>query len=311
MAKAKSQLPSETDPELAAELVQILENSLTRYHVTEEKIKELVPGTPRHESTSEALQARKEKVASASTDVLQAPMFALGFDTLDLQQQLRDQMVTQSTVLKTDRSALTTRVQTVLDELDKKGGDIESYDRYAKAVTGLDFDITDAQGIKVRFLTWLQSPDGGISLGIGLLKFGGIIAAAFIAAPRIGALSNKVLSQIGGMSILFREFTVMVIKRSVLVIGALLALAALGVDLGPVLAVVGGASFVIAFALQSNLANFASGLMLLINKPFDVGDEVKVAGYWAFVHSISLASTKLKDFWWQYYYPTQQYSVGW
>ena len=44
------------------------------------------------------------------------------------------------------------------------------------------------------------------------------------------------------------------------------------------------------------LGNFASGLMLLVSKPFDVGDEVKVAGYWAYVHSISLANTKLKDF---------------
>ena len=52
----------------------------------------------------------------------------------------------------------------------------------------------------------------------------------------------------------------------------------------------------LAFALQSNLGNFASGLMLLINKPFDVGDEVSVAGYWAYVDSISLASTKLKTF---------------
>ena len=36
--------------------------------------------------------------------------------------------------------------------------------------------------------------------------------------------------------------------------------------------------------------------MLLVNKPFDVGDEVKVAGYWARVDSISLASTRLRDF---------------
>lgn len=295
--KAQNQLSSvQTESDIAAELVQTLEKHLTRYQVTEAKIKELVPGTPRYESTREALEERKDEVANASETVLQAPMFSLGIDTLDLQQQLRDQMVTQATVLKTERSALTTRVQTVLDELDKKGGDIESYDRYAKAVTGLDFDITDAQGIKVRFLTWLQSEDGGISWGIGLLKFCGILAAAFIVAPRVGKIANNLLSKIQGMSTLFRDFTVMVIKRGVLVVGALLALAALGVDLGPVLAVVGGASFVVAFALQSNLANFASGLMLLINKPFDVGDEVKVAGYWAYVHSISLASTKLKDF---------------
>ncbi|MEM9808742.1 MAG: mechanosensitive ion channel family protein, partial [Cyanobacteria bacterium P01_D01_bin.56] len=92
------------------------------------------------------------------------------------------------------------------------------------------------------------------------------------------------------------DFAVMLVQRGVLVTGALLALASLGVSLGPVLALVGGASFVLAFALQSNLGNFASGLMLLVNKPFDVGDEVKVSGYWAYVDSISLASTKLKDF---------------
>ena len=88
----------------------------------------------------------------------------------------------------------------------------------------------------------------------------------------------------------------MLVKRGVVVIGFLLALTSLGISLGPILALVGGASFVLAFALQSNLGNFASGLMLLVNKPFDVGDEVKVSGYWAYVDSISLASTKLKDF---------------
>lgn len=82
--------------------------------------------------------------------------------------------------------------------------------------------------------------------------------------------------RVDAVSELFRDFTVITIKRGVLVLGALLALASLGVSLGPVLALVGGASFVLAFALQSNLGNFASGLMLLVSKPFDVGDEVRV-----------------------------------
>ncbi|NET53372.1 MAG: mechanosensitive ion channel, partial [Merismopedia sp. SIO2A8] len=104
------------------------------------------------------------------------------------------------------------------------------------------------------------------------------------------------LTRVDSVSSLFRDFTVMIVKRGVLVVGLLLALASIGVSLGPVLALVGGASFVLAFALQSNLGNFASGLLLLIAKPFDVGDEVKVAGYWAYVDSISLANTRLKAF---------------
>jgi len=73
-------------------------------------------------------------------------------------------------------------------------------------------------------------------------------------------------------------------------------LTALEVSLAPVLAVVGGASFIFAFALQSNLGNFASGLMIMVNKPFDVGDEVKIGSLWGWVDSISLASTRIKGF---------------
>ncbi|NET51294.1 MAG: mechanosensitive ion channel, partial [Merismopedia sp. SIO2A8] len=148
----------------------------------------------------------------------------------------------------------------------------------------------------IRLIGWLTAQDGGVRLGIGLLKFSGVIFAAIIIAPKIGTITDKLLGQLGGMSALFRGFVVMIVKRGTLTLGALLALASLGANLGPILALVGGASFVLAFALQSNLGNFASGLMLMVNKPFDVGDEVKVAGYWAYVHSISLASTKLKDF---------------
>ena len=36
--------------------------------------------------------------------------------------------------------------------------------------------------------------------------------------------------------------------------------------------------FVIAFALQGTLSNFASGLLIMVFKPFDVGDDVEVGG---------------------------------
>ena len=47
--------------------------------------------------------------------------------------------------------------------------------------------------------------------------------------------------------------------------------------------------------MQSNLGNFASGLVLLINRPFDVGDEIKIGSHLAFVQAISLANTTLQD----------------
>ncbi len=60
-------------------------------------------------------------------------------------------------------------------------------------------------------------------------------------------------------------------------IGFLLALSALQVNLAPLLAVIGAAGFVVAFALQGTLSNFASGLLIMVFKP-DVGDYVEVGG---------------------------------
>jgi small conductance mechanosensitive channel len=55
-------------------------------------------------------------------------------------------------------------------------------------------------------------------------------------------------------------------------------------------------SFVLAFALQSNLGNLASGLMIMVNKPFDVGDEVKIGSLWGWVDAITIANTRIKGF---------------
>lgn len=208
----------------------------------------------------------------------------------------KEKEVVEVTQLKTEQTSLISRVTTVLDDLDAKGGDSTVYRQYVEAISGIELSLTDTDGLGLRFTTWLQSEEGGIRLGLNLLKFGGILIAAAFIAPRAGKITDVGLMRIENISTLFRGFIVMIVKRGVLVIGGLLALASLGVNLGPIVAVLGGASFVLAFALQSNLGNFASGLMLLVTKPFDVGDEVKVAGYWAFVDSISLANTKLKDF---------------
>ncbi|MDJ0597291.1 MAG: mechanosensitive ion channel family protein [Crocosphaera sp.] len=208
----------------------------------------------------------------------------------------KEQNIVTVSQLEIEQSNLVNRLTTVLDALDAKGGDTTTYRQYVGVVSGIQFNLTDAESLGLRFTTWLTSPEGGIRLGFNLVKFVGILIIAIFIAPRLGRLTDSALTRVTNISNLFRGFVVMIVKRGVLVIGALLALASVGVNLGPILAVVGGASFVLAFALQSNLGNFASGLMLLINKPFDVGDEVKVAGYWAYVDSISLASTKLKDF---------------
>jgi len=66
------------------------------------------------------------------------------------------------------------------------------------------------------------------------------------------------------------------------------------VDVAPLLAGVGVVGFVLGFALQDTLANFAAGFMILLNRPYDVGNVVTAAGVTGSVESMSLVSTTLK-----------------
>ena len=76
-------------------------------------------------------------------------------------------------------------------------------------------------------------------------------------------------------------------------VGLMFVLSAIGVDITPLFAVVGGASFILAFALQDTLGNLASGLMIMINRPFDEGDYIDVGGVAGTVKNVSIVSTKV------------------
>jgi small conductance mechanosensitive channel len=79
----------------------------------------------------------------------------------------------------------------------------------------------------------------------------------------------------------------------VIIFGILVALSQLGISLGPLLAGLGVAGFIIGFALQDTLGNFASGMMILLYRPYDVGDLVDVAGVFGKVDKMSLVSTTI------------------
>jgi small conductance mechanosensitive channel len=73
----------------------------------------------------------------------------------------------------------------------------------------------------------------------------------------------------------------------------MLALSQIGVNLAPILAGVGVIGFILGFALQETLANFAAGLMILFYRPYDVGDLVEVSGVLGTVNHMSLVSTTI------------------
>ena len=98
------------------------------------------------------------------------------------------------------------------------------------------------------------------------------------------------------MSQLMKDFFISISGNTVLCIGILIALSQIGLNLAPVLTGFGVAGVIIGFALQDTLSNFASGMMLLIYRPFDVDDFVEAGGTSGKVSHMSLVSTTIKTF---------------
>jgi small conductance mechanosensitive channel len=108
---------------------------------------------------------------------------------------------------------------------------------------------------------------------------------------RRGLASSKV-----HLSRLLERMIISTVGNLVLVLGVLIALSQIGISLGPLLAGLGIVGFVIGFALQDSLSNFASGMMILFYRPFDVGDTVEAGGVFGKVSSMSLVNTTFLTF---------------
>jgi len=71
----------------------------------------------------------------------------------------------------------------------------------------------------------------------------------------------------------------------------LAALGNFGVETASIVAVLGAAGFAVGFAMQGSLANFAAGIMLLVFRPFSVGDFVEAGGATGTVKQMNLFTT--------------------
>jgi len=84
------------------------------------------------------------------------------------------------------------------------------------------------------------------------------------------------------------------LKYVILLLAVLAALTVLGVDTTSVSGMVLGLGAAMAFILQGALGNLAAGVMILIFRPYSVGDEVEIDGTKGVVTSLELTATRMK-----------------
>ena len=98
------------------------------------------------------------------------------------------------------------------------------------------------------------------------------------------------------LTALARNMLVGLVGRTIMTLGFFVALSQIGIQVGALLAGLGIFGFIVGFALQDSLGNFACGALILIYRPYDVGDVIEAGGIRGRVNHMTLVSTTILTF---------------
>jgi small conductance mechanosensitive channel len=145
---------------------------------------------------------------------------------------------------------------------------------------------------------WRASLDAVGALAINLTVAILILIATLWLSGWIARLVRTTLARIQRPSApdaTLQGFLSSLVRWVVLIVGAIAVLQQLGVQTTSILALLGAGSLAIGLAMQGALANVAAGVMLLVLRPYRVGDLVSINGRIGTVKRLDLFMTELTD----------------
>lgn len=153
----------------------------------------------------------------------------------------------------------------------------------------MDFKFLNTENLDMETLWEMYILPWGINLISALLIFyiGRLIAKGIVKVVK------KLLTR-SNMDAMLVNFIASILSALLLLFVIIAALSQLGIDTTSLVALVGAAGIAIGLALKDSLQNFAAGVMLIIFKPFKVGDFVDAAGVMGIVESVGIFSSAMR-----------------
>lgn len=152
-----------------------------------------------------------------------------------------------------------------------------------------------ASAIDVALIARLTRMAG--DLAINLLIAVLILVLTVIAARWSSGVVRRGMSRVRGLKHdpTVVNFVVQIVRVGVFLIGFIAVLQRLGVQTTSIIAVLGAASLAVGLALQGTLSNVAAGVVLLILRPYRVGDVIEVGGASGLVQRLDLFVTQISN----------------
>ncbi len=142
-----------------------------------------------------------------------------------------------------------------------------------------------------------QTIEEGVTLvstyGIRVIAGIAILIVGWMIAKSLSGITRRTLAKSKHVDEMLSGFFAKLVKYLVMAVVIIAVLNQFGVQTTSLIAVLGAAGLAIGLALQGTLSNVAAGVMLLIFRPFKIGQYVEIGGQGGTVKELSLFTTEL------------------
>jgi small conductance mechanosensitive channel len=138
---------------------------------------------------------------------------------------------------------------------------------------------------------WLMTK--GPDFIVNLVAFFLILIVGAIFVRTIRRVLGAFLQRSKRVDETLEKFLINVTGKALWVVVLMVALPRLGVDIAPLVAGLGVTGFIVGFAFQESLGNLAAGIMIILNRPYVVGDFINAAGHLGTVSEVNMMATTL------------------
>jgi len=121
-----------------------------------------------------------------------------------------------------------------------------------------------------------------------------LLILGWIAARMLSNWAHSGLSRIHGIDATLAQFFSNIVRYVVLILVIVMVLGQFGVQTASILAALGAIGLAVGLALQGTLQNIAAGIMLLVLRPFRVGETIETSSVTGTVVEVGLFATELK-----------------
>ncbi|MCK6605991.1 MAG: mechanosensitive ion channel [Ignavibacteriaceae bacterium] len=146
-----------------------------------------------------------------------------------------------------------------------------------------------------KFLSWEKLADTLIIHGLKVLTGIILFVIGYWLIQRIKKIAKKSVNKINVDKTL-SNFFLNVLYFGLLALVAVISLSAMGVETTSIVTIIGAAGLAIGLSLKDSLSNFAAGIVILVQRYFQVGDYIESGNDKGVVEEISIFSTRLHTY---------------